>query len=73
MSRPGKIPSDAPSDAFILFDGKDLSQWVSMKDSTQTAQWTVTNNMFTVKKGNGQYPDKKKIHGLPVACRMAHT
>ncbi len=26
---PGKSYGDAPSDAVILFDGKDLSQWVT--------------------------------------------
>ena len=31
---PGKTSADAPSDAIILFDGKDLSQWVSAKDGS---------------------------------------
>src|SRR5689334_2118438 len=26
---PGRTPSDAPSDAIVLFDGKDLSAWRS--------------------------------------------
>ena len=29
---PGKTASDAPSDAIILFDGKDLSQWYGEKE-----------------------------------------
>ncbi|TAG62868.1 MAG: DUF1080 domain-containing protein, partial [Runella slithyformis] len=28
---PGKTPADAPSDAIVLFDGKNLDQWVSAK------------------------------------------
>ena len=31
---PGNAASDAPSDAIILFDGKNLDQWVNTKDST---------------------------------------
>ena len=29
----------APSDAIVLFDGKDLSQWVSTNDPAKPAQW----------------------------------
>lgn len=49
---PGATNSDAPSDAIILFDGKNLDQWVSAKDSTP-AKWTVEDGYFTVKKGTG--------------------
>ena len=41
----------APSDAVILFDGKDLSKWKN-KDGG-AAQWDVKNGVFTVKKGTG--------------------
>ena len=30
---PGRQPGQPPSDAIILFDGSDLSQWVSTKDN----------------------------------------
>ena len=30
---PGKSCGDAPSDAIILFDGKNLDQWVSARPS----------------------------------------
>jgi len=58
---PGQTPSDAPSDAIILFNGKNLDQWVSVKDSTQPAQWTVSNNVITVKKGTGNIQTRKKF------------
>jgi hypothetical protein len=52
---PGKATANAiitaPSDAIILFDGKDLSQWKN-KDGG-AAQWDVKNGVFTVKKGTG--------------------
>src|SRR5689334_12008739 len=43
----------APSDAIILFDGKDLNEWVSTNNPSTPAQWTVANGAFTVKKGTG--------------------
>jgi hypothetical protein len=43
----------APSDAVVLFDGKDLSKWVMTDDRDKPAVWTVANNVFTVKKGKG--------------------
>ena len=58
---PGKACGDAPSDALILFNGKDLSQWVSTKDTTQAAQWTVSGDYFTVKKGTGDIQTKQKF------------
>jgi len=43
----------APSDAVILFDGKDLSKWVTTSDRSQPAKWTVANGIFTVNKKTG--------------------
>lgn len=57
----GKYFSSAPSDAIILFDGKDLNQWVSVKDKSQPAQWTVENGSFTVKKGTGNIETKQSF------------
>ena len=52
---PGKPSANAvisaPSDAIVLFDGKDLSKWRN-KDGG-AAGWTVNNGVFTVKKGTG--------------------
>ena len=45
---PGKAITDAPSDAIILFDGKNLDQWVSQKDSTKAAPWKIVNNEYMV-------------------------
>ncbi|MFN0254610.1 3-keto-disaccharide hydrolase [Pedobacter ureilyticus] len=58
---PGKTFSDAPSDAFILFDGKNLDQWVSVKDKSKPAAWTVADGAFTVKKGTGNIETKKSF------------
>lgn len=52
---PGKPSSNAfltaPSDAIVLFDGKDLSKWKSQDGSA--AKWEVHDGVFTVKKGTG--------------------
>ena len=60
---PGKPTSTAaitaPSDAIVLFDGKDLSQWKN-KDGG-AAQWEVKNGVFTVKKGTGDIYTKQEF------------
>ena len=51
----------APSDAIVLFDGNNLDEWVSVKDSTKPAQWTVSKGAFTVKKGTGNIQTRKSF------------
>jgi hypothetical protein len=48
---PAGAPVPAPSDAIVLFDGKDLSQWRS--DSGKPAAWTVRDGYMEVKPGAG--------------------
>lgn len=56
----GKTFSDAPSDAIILFDGKNLNEWVSQKDNSPAA-WTVADGMITVNKATGDIQTKRKF------------
>ena len=56
---PGATNSDAPSDAIILFDGKNLDEWVSVKDSKSPAEWTVGDGVMTVNKSKGNIQTKK--------------
>ena len=58
---PGKTSNDAPSDAVILFDGKNLDQWRSARKPDQPAGWTVNDGMFTVKKGTGDIQTKESF------------
>jgi len=52
---PGSFSEQAtpPSDAFVLFDGKDLSQWVD-KASGGPVGWTVADGVATSAKGDIQ-------------------
>lgn len=54
---PGATPAEAPSDAIILFNGKDLSEWQSADG--KDAKWTVENGVMTVAKGTGIIKTKK--------------
>jgi len=49
---PGATCGAPPSDAIILFDGKNLDEWVMNKDKSP-ANWTVADGILTVKKGEG--------------------
>ena len=56
---PGKLNTNAPADAIILFDGKNLSEWVSTEDTTKEAAWTVAKKVLTVKKSLGNIQTKR--------------
>jgi 3-keto-disaccharide hydrolase len=49
---PGATNADPPSDAIVLFDGKNLDEWVSAKDHSP-AKWDVANGILTVSKAHG--------------------
>ncbi len=46
---PGATCTAPPSDATVLFDGKNLDQWVTVKDKSP-AKWTVAGGVMTVNK-----------------------
>lgn len=50
----------APSDAIVLFDGKDLSAWKSARGDGE-AKWKVENGAFTVVKGTGDIQTKQEF------------
>src|SRR5580700_10405868 len=41
-----------PSDAIVLFDGKNLDEWVQNKDKSP-AKWSVADGVMTVSKVKG--------------------
>ena len=57
---PGENPCEPPSDAIVLFDGTDLSQWESAKDSGP-AKWLVKEGYMEVAKDSGYIQTKEKF------------
>src|SRR5580658_10831509 len=58
---PGANNTAPPSDAIVLFDGKNEDEWVYAKDHSP-AQWTVADGILTVKKdGMGNIETKKRF------------
>jgi hypothetical protein len=55
---PGETPSDAPSDAIVLFDGQDLAgEWTNQKGGEPG--WEVADGIVTVTKGAGIIKTKR--------------
>ena len=52
-------PLAAPSDAIVLFDGKDLREWVSAQAPDQAADWSVAEGTFTVRAGSGDIQTRR--------------
>jgi hypothetical protein len=55
-----------PSDAIVLFDGKDLSKWKSDKKdegADDKAQWKVENGYFEIVPKTGSIRTREKIAG----------
>ena len=59
---PAKIAGAAPSDAIILFDGKNLDQWVMTDDRNTPAKWKVGKGVFTVDKSTGNIETKQSFN-----------
>ncbi|MCD7937334.1 MAG: DUF1080 domain-containing protein [Tannerellaceae bacterium] len=60
----------APSDAIVLFDGKNLSAWESVKGGE--AKWEVSDGKFTVVRGTGDIRTKDTFESfqLHIEWRM---
>ena len=58
---PGTDCGAPPSDAVVLFDGKNLDEWVSDKDKLP-AKWIVADGVLTVNKAAGNIETKRRFH-----------
>jgi len=56
---PGDTDNVPPSDAIILFDGKDLNEWTS--NSGDPAEWIVEDGAMIVKPRTGAIKTKQKF------------
>jgi alpha-3'-ketoglucosidase len=54
------VPGAAPSDAIILFDGRNLDAWVETEDHAP-ARWKVGNGVLTVDKKAGNIETKQQF------------
>jgi len=58
---PGTENRQPPSDAVVLFDGKDLSGWVSVKQDGAPAPWKVENGYAEVVPKSGDIRTKQEF------------
>lgn len=56
---PGKTNAEPPSDAIVLFDGKDFSQWIGTNGTP--VDWTLQDGAMTVKRGAGMITTKQQF------------
>jgi hypothetical protein len=71
---PGSTTAAPPSDAIVLFDGRDLSEWVATRDKSP-AQWKVADGVLTVNKPAGNIETKRRFtdYQLHLEWRIPET
>jgi len=57
---PGNTSSDPPSDAMVLFDGKDLSKWRNANNKSD-AKWMVKDGYVQVVPGTGDIATREEF------------
>ena len=66
---PGKINADPPSDAIVLFDGKDLSHWRA--NGGGAAKWTIRDGYVEVAPGAGDVTTLEKFGDVQLHIEWA--
>lgn len=69
---PGAVDAAAPSDAVVLFDGKDLSHWVNVRGGKTTEpKWKLGDGYMEVVKGAGDLVSKEKFGDAQIHVEWA--
>ena len=73
---PGTAPGAPPSDATVLFDGKDLSQWAQNgqgadRGKAVAPKWKVENGYFEIAPGTGDMFTREKFGGCQLHIEWA--
>lgn len=63
---PGATNAAPPSDAIVLFDGRNLNEWVTAGDSTRPARWTANNGVLTVTKAGGDIETRRRFNSYHI-------
>ncbi|MDQ6676420.1 MAG: DUF1080 domain-containing protein [Acidobacteriota bacterium] len=63
---PSSVPGGPPSDAIVLFDGKDLSRWMGhhssiTREGAEQVQWKLENGYMEVVPHTGDLATKEKF------------
>jgi hypothetical protein len=66
---PATLAGQPPSDAIVLFDGKDISQWQN-KDGRPGA-WPIVDGILTCKSGTGNLYTKRRFGSAQIHLEFA--
>ncbi|GAC1310944.1 MAG: DUF1080 domain-containing protein [Steroidobacteraceae bacterium] len=68
---PGSVSGAPPSDAIVLFDGRNLDEWVSTEDHSP-AKWQIVRDTLVVDKAKGNIETKRlfKNYQLHIEWRV---
>lgn len=69
LSGTGSTPGEAPSDAVVLFDGTDLSEWTDTKGVP--TKWIVRDGYMEPVKGSGYIQSKRKFGSCQLHVEFA--
>lgn len=58
---PAKGITTAPSDAIVLFNGKNLDEWELTNNPSSSEKWDLIDNAFRVNKKRGDLQTKRKF------------